>query len=107
MKDILPATIYFIGLSSLAYVIARGFIFAEAKLIVISLFKNHRKLESYAVEFLYCPMCIGFWTGIVSEFFLEFLTWDFGHAAPLFAGAITSVLAMVIDRILNPVKAEE
>lgn len=100
MTSFITAFFFVFGSASIGYILAKGFIFSDIKYRFVKLIRRG-KLEHYITEFLYCPMCIGFWVGLVLELKVGIFTWWFDWLGIFIAGAITSVSALFIDSVIN------
>jgi hypothetical protein len=91
--------IYMYCLASLTVLLADGSIFEDLKFSIIRKI-SHRGLERYVSKFLFCPMCIGFWVGILSEIIFWYLKPDFGVMGLIFSGASVSISSTILYKIV-------
>ncbi len=91
--------IFVISAASLAVLLARGDIFHEVKEYII--FKSPKRIEEGVATFMFCPTCIGFWTGLFISFFMDTgITTYFVGFDHLLAASVIAIAATAIDIIV-------
>jgi len=98
----LHALIFIFCLSCISFILAKASLFTDIKYNLIKKFRKHETIEKYLIDFLYCPMCIGFWVGFLGEIYSGIFNHIYGIIGYILSGAVTAVVALIIDRILNP-----
>ena len=69
--------------------------------ILASIFSKVRDLLSFSdftEELIYCPMCLGFWVGLISGFIFEYNPIYFGFLVSLISWTLFNVNSLLLTR---------
>jgi hypothetical protein len=87
--------IFILVSSAITVVLARGFIFEAPKNWILG------KVKSVYLDYLLtCPMCMGFWVGLILSFITNFKIYGLPVLDNVFAGFLCSAYAITLDRII-------
>lgn len=92
LQDII---IFILVSSAITVVLCRGFIFETPKKWILD------EIKSIYLEYLLtCPMCMGFWVGIILSGLIDFKIYNIPIIDNILAGFLCSAYAITLDRII-------